>query len=149
MHRCITVILLGLVVAACGSDDTTSTSTSTTRVQDSTTTLPATTTTTSTTGPTTTTVTEETTTTSPAIDVEFRAGEVIGPGTFQVDVGDTVDIWVVSDVDDEMHVHGYDLLYDVEAGVPFNLTFVADVPGIFEVEVHTGHTLLFELEVSG
>lgn len=81
--------------------------------------------------------------------MEFVDGEVLGPHVFEVELGESIDIWIGSDVDDEMHVHGYDLTYDLEAGEPFHLSFVADVPGIFEVEVHTGHTLLFEVEVSG
>lgn len=95
----------------------------------------------------TTTSVPATVTTTSGIDVEFSGGTVSGPDVFEVDLGETVDIWVLSDVDDEMHVHGYDLFFEPEAGVPFNLTFVADVPGIFEVEVHTGHTRLFEIEV--
>ncbi len=81
--------------------------------------------------------------------MEFVDGEVIGADVFDVELGDTVDIWIGSDVDDEVHVHGYDLTHDLEAGAPLHLSFVADVPGIFEVEIHTGHTILFELRVSG
>lgn len=81
--------------------------------------------------------------------MEFVGGEVIGPDVFEVELGEPVDIWIRSDVDDEVHVHGYDLIYDLGAGERLHLSFVADVPGIFEVEVHTGHTILFELRVSG
>lgn len=81
--------------------------------------------------------------------MEFVDGEIVGPDVFEVELGETVDIWIRSDVDDEVHVHGYDLTYALEAGDPFHLSFVADVPGIFEVEVHAGHTVLFEVEVSG
>ncbi len=95
---------------------------------------------------TTTTTPSETATTTPEIDVEFVDGEVIGPDVFEVGLGERFDIWIRSDVDDEMHVHGYDLVYDLGAGEPFHLSFVADVPGIFEVEVHTGHAS-FDIEV--
>lgn len=81
--------------------------------------------------------------------VEISAGEVTGPDIVEVDLGDEVDIWVLSDIDDQIHVHGYDLFFDLEAGVPFNLTFSADIPGVFEVEVHTGHTHLLDIEVQG
>lgn len=154
MRRAISLlIVVASIVAACGSDESASTSTSaasTTTTTSPTTTATLPTTTSTITGPTTSTsVAETTTTTGQEIDVEFANGEVAGAEMFQVDLGDTVDIWVLSDVDDEMHVHGYDLFYDLEAGVPFHLDFVADVPGIFEVEVHTGHTRLFDIEVSG
>lgn len=136
-----------VLAAACASDDRASTSTPTTSVVPTTADAPSTSTTkapilsTSTVGTTTTPV--------PEIDVEFSGGEVDGPGVFGVELDSTVDIWVLSDVDDEMHVHGYDLYFEVAADIPANLSFVADVPGIFEVEVHTGHTHLFDIEVSG
>ena len=81
--------------------------------------------------------------------LEISAGEVTGPDIVEVDLGEAVDIWVLSDIHDEIHVHGYDLFFDLEAGVPLNLTFSADIPGVFEVEVHTGHTHLLDIEVQG
>lgn len=145
MRQTLALIVLAVLVAACGSDEPTAT-TSTTVDTTTTTTTAAPTTTASTPS---TTVPETTTTITLEIDVEFAGGEVTGPEVFTVDLGDTVDIWILSDVDDEMHVHGYDLVYDLKAGVPFHLTFTADVPGVFEVEVHTGHTHLFDIEVRG
>lgn len=97
----------------------------------------------------TTTTMAGTTTTTLEIDVEIAGGVVAGPEVFGVGLNDTVDIWVRSDVDDEIHIHGYDLYFDLEAGVPTNLSFLADAPGVFEVEVHTGHTHVFDLEVAG
>lgn len=137
--------LLALAVAACGGDgaavDATSTipvpTTSTIAVTSTVAAVP------------TTTMAPATTTTSPSMDVELAGGEVSGPEVIEVALGEEVDVWILSDLDDELHVHGYDLYFDLEAGVPFNLSFPADVPGVFEVEVHTGHTLLFELEVAG
>lgn len=143
--------VLALLVVACGSGQPSPTSTiqpATTSTQPATTTAVATDTTTPVAAiP--TSAADTTTTTALEIDVEFRNGEVSGVDVIGVDLGDTVEIWVLSDVNDELHVHGYDLYYDLVAGEPQNLSFVADVPGIFEVEVHTGHTLLFELEVAG
>jgi hypothetical protein len=91
----------------------------------------------------------DTPTTVPRIDVEFGSGEIHGTDVFQIDLDETVDIWVLSDVDEEIHVHGYDLYFDLVAGEPHHLSFVADIPGVFDVEIHTGHTLLFELRVGG
>ena len=45
-------------------------------------------------------------------------------------------------------MHGYDLLADVAPGAPAEITFVAEIPGQFEVELEGGHTLLAELTVS-
>lgn len=142
------VFALWLVIVACGQGEPAATTSTAASSMSSTTTI-AMPTTTVTTMATTSSVPRATTTSSLEVDVEFSGGEVSGPEVFEVDVGDTVDIWVLSDVDDEMHVHGYDLIYELKAGEPFNLKFPADIPGIFEVEVHTGHTLLFELRVSG
>lgn len=139
-----------VVLTACGADEPSPTTTTTTTSLSTTTstTLPTVTTTAPEAQATTTTLPATTTTLDP-IDVLIAAGEVSGPGTFQVDLGDTVSITVVSDVDDEIHVHGYDLFFDIVAGVPLTIEFVADVPGVFEVEVHTGHTHVFNVEVSG
>ena len=52
-----------------------------------------------------------------------------------VTVGDRVSVWVVSDVDAEIHVHGYDVFFEAPAGVPTKVALTADVPGIFEVEI--------------
>jgi hypothetical protein len=96
-----------------------------------------------------TTVEPVTTTTENPVDVVIDGGVASGPTVFSYDVGDTVDITVVSDVDDELHVHGYDLVFEMSADVPITLDFVADIPGVFEVEIHTGHAHVFDLEVSG
>lgn len=149
MRQGLALIVVTLIVGSCGSGEPAATSTTADPTTTSTnmaasaapTTIGAPTSSTS--------VAESTTTTSLEVDVEFVGGEVAGQDSFEVALGDTVDIWVLSDVDDEMHVHGYDLFYDLEAGVPFHLTFVADVPGVFEVEAHTGHTHLFDIEVAG
>ncbi len=135
-----------VVVTACGSDEPAATTTS--LAVTTSTTVPAPTTAPDVSETTTTTLAATTTTLDP-IDVTIANGEVTGPATFTFDLGDTVSIPVVSDVDDEVHVHGYDLFFDIVAGVPLTIEFLADVPGVFEVEVHTGHTHIFDVEVSG
>jgi hypothetical protein len=137
---------LVFVVAACGGGaepvgtfpEVSPSTTTTTEVTTTSTTLP----------PTTTTVAITTTTTQP-IDVTFEGGAVTGPERVTAAIDDQVSIWVLSDVDAEIHVHGYDLFFDALAEVPVEISFTADVPGIFEVEVEGSHTLLFELEVTG
>jgi len=142
------VSVAGIVIisAACGAGTPEATTSTGAQVPTTTSTVSAPATTV---GATSTTSLSATTTSEQEIDVSFTAGEVSGQESFQVRLGESVDVWILSDVDDEMHVHGYDLFHDLVAGVPFHLNFVADVPGVFEVEVHTGHTLLFEIEVSG
>jgi hypothetical protein len=98
---------------------------------------------------TTSSIAPSTTTSPPPIDVAITGTEVSGPDSFKVALGDTVDIWVVSDTADELHVHGYDVSHDLRPGVPLNLRFPADAPGIFEVELETAHIHLFDVEVLG
>jgi hypothetical protein len=135
-----------MVASACGGSDTETTTTAQT-----TTTAPSTTTTVTT--PTTTSVPATTTTAAPTttsqqIDVYFEGGQVVGPERFDVAIGEEVSVWVLTDADEEIHVHGYDLFFAAKTGIPLEITFAADVPGIFEVELESTHTLLFELEVT-
>jgi heme/copper-type cytochrome/quinol oxidase subunit 2 len=99
--------------------------------------------------PTSTTAPANTTTTERDIDIEIRGGEVSGTDRFRFDRGQTVQITVLSDTVYEVHVHGYDLRYDLEPGEPHTIEFTADVPGIFEVETHPDHLILFDIEVGG
>lgn len=80
--------------------------------------------------------------------IEVRDGEVVG-GVQQLEVrlGDPVTIEVLSDEADEMHVHGYDLAKDVKAGEPSTVTFDADIPGEFDVELEDHHMALIVLRV--
>jgi hypothetical protein len=75
-------------------------------------------------------------------------GQVEGPDLFEFALGDQVEITVLTDVADEIHVHGYDLRYDAEPGVPVEISFEADAPGIFEVELEASHLPLFEIQVT-
>ena len=140
-------ILTGIVLlaVACGGGAASNTTTSTTTTISTTTTEPTTTTTTM---ATTTSTVAETTTTAQTIDITVEAGVVAGPGTVSVAIGDQVSVWVLSDVDAEIHVHGYDLFFEAPAGVPTEVALTADVPGIFEVELEETHTPLFALEVT-
>jgi hypothetical protein len=58
-----------------------------------------------------------------------------------------VRIVVDADVSDEVHLHGYDLMADVTPDEPATIDFVANAPGVFEVELEGAGKLLFELEI--
>jgi len=137
-----------LVLAVACGDAAPAATTATTTEPGTTSSLAAIPTTTSTVVTTTVGV-ETTTTATDAVDVAIAGGVAFGPAVFSYDLGDTVDITVTSDVDDELHVHGYDLVFALTADVPITLDFVADIPGVFEVEIHTGHSHVFDIEVSG
>lgn len=82
------------------------------------------------------------------IVISVKDGKVT-PATHRekVDAGSTVSIRVTSDTSDEIHVHGYDLMRDLEAGRPGTITFVADQTGIFEVELEDEGLQLVQLQV--
>ena len=80
--------------------------------------------------------------------VSVEEGEVDGGGRVEVAQGSRVRLTVEADVTDEVHVHGYDLFAEVAPGRPATLEFLADIPGIFEVELEESQLHLLELEVS-
>ena len=82
------------------------------------------------------------------IQVTYRNGAVQGPTRFDVPQGDDVRIVVRADLTDHVHVHGYELMADVAPGAPARIDFVADVPGVFEVELEDAGTPLFRMAVA-
>jgi len=61
--------------------------------------------------------------------------------------GETVRFRVRSDVDEEVHVHGYDIMKEVKAGETASFSFKADITGIFEIELEQSGRLLAQLKV--
>lgn len=83
-----------------------------------------------------------------AITVKIAQGRVETSGRrVKVARGSTVRITVTSDVADEFHLHGYDRTLKLTPGKPATLELKADVPGVFEAELHGLGTRLFELQV--
>ena len=75
-------------------------------------------------------------------------GELVSERRAEVKLGDNVKLVVETDTADELHVHGYDLIADLVAGEITELTFVAEIPGIFEVEFENSHMQVLELVVN-
>jgi hypothetical protein len=104
------------------------------------------------------TTTEATTSTTAApvpqadhvFEVAFvRGGPVGGVQREPVELGSTVAITITSDVDDEVHLHGYDIEAPLVANQPTTISITADLPGVWELETHGhGGVPLLELEVS-
>ena len=146
------LVVVALLVAACGGETTSTTTEATT------TTAPTETTTTSaesttTTAPVSTTTVAETTTTTAAPDlytfeIVIEGSTVTGGGRLSVPVGETVTLRFISDVADEVHIHGYDLYVDLEPGVASEVSFPADIPGTVEIETHNDHREIASLEAS-
>jgi hypothetical protein len=68
-------------------------------------------------------------------DLEFTAGE-------------DVRFEVLSDIPEEVHVHGYDVTTDVEPGKVAVVEFPADLEGVFEVELEESVVPIAELTVN-
>jgi len=83
-----------------------------------------------------------------SITATYLNGEISGvEGRPRAAIDDNIEITLHSDVADMVHVHGYDLFLELEAGETDTITFVADIPGIFEVEFEDSGALLFEIQV--
>jgi hypothetical protein len=71
-----------------------------------------------------------------------------GVKDIEVDKGERVRFTVQSDVADEIHVHGYDLMKDVEAGGSVGFAFKADIDGAFEIELEDRGEQIADLRVN-
>ena len=141
LRRLAPLAVAGLVAVvglnACGGGDNSTTTTSSAAAGQSTTTPP-------------TTAAASTSTTGSeraTVVVGYAGGTIDSPNEVEVKVGDEVVIRATSDVAEEVHVHTYDKRLDLAAGVPGELTFTADIPGVHEVELEKAHKQLFRLRV--
>ncbi|MEY2422718.1 MAG: hypothetical protein QOI95_2785 [Acidimicrobiaceae bacterium] len=121
------------VIAGCGSSDNKPTATSQTSATSQ-----------ATTG-------SSSSSTAPAgtlIEIIVAGGQAAG-GVKHVDVGvgKSVTVRITSDVAEEIHIHGYDLKQDLTPGVPAEITFTADIPGVFEIELEHSGLKVAELQV--
>lgn len=80
--------------------------------------------------------------------IETKRGKPIG-GVVRITAkkDDIVRFTVVSDIAEEVHVHGYDLIENVGPGAPARFRFDATLEGIFEVELEQSGELIAELRV--
>lgn len=83
------------------------------------------------------------------VSITVAGSEITGDtGRVEVEAGTTVRLTVTSDTADEIHVHGFDLTAALSPGQATQLEFVADRPGIFEVELHDARKVLTRLQIS-
>src|SRR5258705_459434 len=67
----------------------------------------------------------------------LRDGKRIsGPAALQVRQGERVKLRIESNMNDELHLHGYELKLRIDAGAPATLEFAASRSGRFELELH-------------
>jgi hypothetical protein len=62
--------------------------------------------------------------------------------------GEQIHFVVDSDVSDEVHVHGYDIMKDVKAGGSVNFDFPASIEGVFEAELEGRKEQIIQLTVN-
>ena len=71
--------------------------------------------------------------------IRLQGGEPVGgPQEVVVTSGDRARFRVTSDIDGEVHVHGYDFEKPVKAGGSVSFDFPAKLEGGFEIELHHG-----------
>ena len=70
-----------------------------------------------------------------------------GVKEINADKNDTVRIQVRSDTAAEVHVHGYDIFENVDAGGSVRFNFPATIEGVFEIELEGTHTQIGQLRV--
>jgi plastocyanin len=81
--------------------------------------------------------------------ITIKDGKPVGGvQEIEVDKGDTVRFRVKSDADHEIHMHGYDIAKDVEAGGEVTYNVPADIDGIFEIEIEDLKEPIAELRVN-
>jgi hypothetical protein len=138
-------ILALLVLPACGGDDEeaggTGNDTITSVETEETTTVE--------------TTTEETTTEEePAgpitIRIAYKGGKLSGDtGTVRIPKGEKVRLIVRADIEEEVHLHGYDLAAEVAPGHPARINFEADQRGKFIAELEHMELHIVTLRVTG
>ena len=87
---------------------------------------------------------------SPAITtIVIKDGKPVG-GIAQLtyNEGEQVRFKVDSDVSDEVHMHGYDIGKEVEAGGSVTFDFPATIEGVFEAELEERAEQILELTVN-
>lgn len=83
------------------------------------------------------------------ISLTVSGGKVTGQtGRVKVALGTRVRLTVTSDAADEIHVHVYDLTQEVSAGASASIEFVADKPGVVDVELERATLTLTRLAIS-
>ena len=129
----IAVVAIVVLVVGGGSDDTTTDDSANTSAQQTATPTPE--------------GGQETSTPTPTPKPQpplLEAGKVT---ELRFDEGETVRFRVRSDQPEHVHIHGYDIMKDVEPGQTANVAFEATITGIFEIEFEDSPEEIGELRV--
>ena len=89
------------------------------------------------------------TTTKGVTTIVIKNGEPVGGiAELTYNKGEEVRFKVDSDVSDEVHMHGYDIMKDVKAGGSVSFDFPATIEGVFEAELEGRKEQILELTVN-
>jgi hypothetical protein len=81
--------------------------------------------------------------------IVVRNGEPVGGiRDLTYNKGEQIHFVVDSDVSDEVHVHGYDIMKDVKAGGSVRFDFPASLEGVFEAELEGRKEQIIQLTVN-
>jgi hypothetical protein len=141
MRKVALALFAALALAGCGSDEeTVTTATTASTPPPATTERPATTETPPPPPPPAPTQT--------VVQISYAGGKLAGGiKQVKVDKGMRVVLVVRSDVADEVHVHGIDIMRDVAPGTPARVSFVASAPGRYEVELEERGLQIADIQV--
>jgi hypothetical protein len=86
---------------------------------------------------------------TPTIErIVVRGGDPVGGvKRFEVESGEQVRFSVRSDMADDVHVHGFDIEKRVPARGTVRFRFVANIEGVFEIELHHSGIQIGELRI--
>lgn len=71
-----------------------------------------------------------------AVSLDLRVtGSSMQPPDPSAHLNDSVTMTLTADRDEEIHLHGYDVAFDCQAGKPVSHTFKADKTGSFDIEI--------------
>jgi hypothetical protein len=97
-----------------------------------------------------TTTKEQTTTTEkPEVaTIVVKDGEPVGGvQDLSFPEGEQMRFTVEANIEDEVHLHGYDVEEEVAPGQPARFDLQASIPGVFELELHHAVTQIAEITV--
>ena len=95
-----------------------------------------------------TTVADGQSETSHVFDIVVQRGKrVKGPAVLKVSQGDEVTLHITADTADEFHLHGYNLIVQLQPNSTATMHIVAKLTGRFTYELHKSDLELGALEV--
>ena len=81
------------------------------------------------------------------LNVTLSGGSVTSPTDPEIPLGSLVEVIVETDVAEHLHLHGYDVEVALTPDAPTVIRFVADIPGIFEMELEDSGVFVMSIRV--